>query len=235
MRSDMRDPNLEQLDAVAKLLEPLLDEIVFIGGCTTGLLITDQAVPNVRPTFDVDVITGASYTEYGVLSEKLCSLGLRHDTREDAPICRWQYGSLQIDVMPTEEKILGFSNRWYREAILAAQEVQLPTDRRIRAITAPYFVATKLEAFKNRGKGDFAASHDLEDVIAVIDGRPETIDEISRSSAEVKTYLSGEMKRLLQLEAFIDALPGKLLPDAASQQRLSLLLTRLGNLASIEE
>lgn len=108
----MRDPNRQQLEAAARVLRPLLDELVFLGGCTTGLLLSDPASAGLRPTKDVDTITEvASYAEYATLSERLRALGLSEDTSEGAPLCRWRHGQLIIDVMPTSEAVLGFSNR----------------------------------------------------------------------------------------------------------------------------
>jgi len=52
----MNDPNLDQLIAAAELLRPLLDELVFVGGCVTGLLITDAAAGAPRATLDVDAM-----------------------------------------------------------------------------------------------------------------------------------------------------------------------------------
>lgn len=52
----MIDANRRLLLAASKLLKPLLEEVVFVGGCATGTLITDSAVPVVRTTLDVDTI-----------------------------------------------------------------------------------------------------------------------------------------------------------------------------------
>ena len=103
----MENPNLTLLEAAVRLLQPLLDELVFAGGCATGLLITDPVAGGIRPTKDVDAITDvASYAEYATLSERLRALGLREDHREGAPTCRWRYQELIVDVMPTDERIL---------------------------------------------------------------------------------------------------------------------------------
>ena len=81
----MPDPNLELLEAVARLLEPMLDEVVFVGGCVTGLLITDPASAAPRPTTDVDVIAEVySYAEYDALSARLRALGLTEDNRGES-------------------------------------------------------------------------------------------------------------------------------------------------------
>ena len=123
--TSMNNPNLTLLEVAVRLLEPLLDDLVFAGGCATGLLITDPASEGVRPTTDVDAITEvASYSQYTTLSERLRALKLREDDREGAPTCRWRYGDLTIDVMPTDERILGFSNRFYKPALASAQHSQ---------------------------------------------------------------------------------------------------------------
>ena len=186
----MRDPNRELLEAAAHVLQPLLDELVFLGGCATGLLLTDPAASGLRPTKDVDTITEvATYAEYDKLSERLRQLGLTEDATEGAPLCRWRTGALIIDVMPTSEQVLGFSNRWYIPAIAAAQSMQL-AELEIRVITPVYFLATKLEAFRARGQDDVRGSHDLEDVLTVIDGRPEIIEEVSSASKDVRDYIA---------------------------------------------
>lgn len=166
----MKNPNLDLLITVVKKLEPILDEIVFVGGCATGLLVTDPGAAAVRRTFDMDVIAEIiSYPGLVAFSERLEKLGFTRDTSEGAPNCRWICEGSKLDVMPLEENLLGFSNRWYREAMETAVRFDLPSGQRIRVITAPYFVATKLEAFHGRGKGDFLSSHDLVDVITVLD------------------------------------------------------------------
>jgi hypothetical protein len=135
-------PNLELLEAAAARLRPLLSEIVFVGGCATDLLITDPAAAPVRVTYDVDVIAEiASYADYAVFSERLRALKFQEDTTEGAPLCRWRHEGLILDVMPLDEKILGFSNRWYPDALHAAVPVKLASGLTLRAITAPYFVS----------------------------------------------------------------------------------------------
>jgi hypothetical protein len=226
----MHDPNRQLLEQAVHLLRPLLDDLVFVGGCATGLLITDPDAVGIRATRDVDAITQiSSYAEYAALSERLRGVGLKEDT-EEGVICRWRYEGLIIDVMPTDEQILGFSNRWYVAAIASALHVDLDEDE-IQLIAPEYFLATKLEAFHGRGQGDYAGSHDLEDAIALIDGRAEIILEVRDAEADVRQYLSETFRALLETRAFNDALPGFLLPDAANQERLPRLLARLKGIA----
>ena len=119
----MANHNLDLLAEAARLLKPLLGELVFVGGCTTALLITDKAAADVRPTYDVDAIAEiTSYAAYADFSERLRKIGFAEDTTEGAPICRWRQKKTILDVMPLDEKILGFSNRWYKPAMESAEE-----------------------------------------------------------------------------------------------------------------
>jgi hypothetical protein len=229
----MADPNRALFELVLDLLRPLLEELVFVGGCATGLLVSDPAVGGIRPTKDVDAIVDVtSYTKYEALSGRLRSLGLTEDSTEGAPLCRWRYQDLIVDVMPVDDEILGFSNRWYPQAIASAERRSIGgTD--FRLVTPVYFVATKFVAFHGRGTGDLAMSHDLEDVITVIDGRPELIAEIAAAEPAVREYIAHEVQTLLNMQDFVDALSGFLLPDAGSQARRSKLLERLHEIASL--
>lgn len=217
-----------------KALTPLLDQIAFVGGCATGLLVTDPAAPPVRATTDVDVIVQiATYTDFIELERQLERLGLIRSNEPGDPICRWQAGAVKIDVMPTEPKVLGFSNKWYGPAIDNAATIEM-RHMFFRLITAPYFLATKLEAFLGRGRGDFAGSHDLEDVITVIDGRSELIEEVSQAPIELQRYLSEQFSTLFDNPEFEDSIPGHLLPDSASQARTPIIMSRLWTLARMD-
>lgn len=230
----MPNSNLERLIAAARLLRPLLGEIVFVGGSVTGLLITDEAAGDPRSTFDVDAIAAiTSYAEYAAFGDRLRALEFVEDTSEGAPMCRWIHGRTILDLMPLNEKILGFSNRWYLLAMKSAELRKLSDDLEIRILTAPSFIATKLEAFKGRGKADFFASHDLEDLISVVDGRPTLVAEVGEETAELRAYIRAEVKRLLAASGFLDALPGYLFPDAVSQSRIAIVLQRLEEIASL--
>jgi hypothetical protein len=82
----MNFPNLDLLEVAAERLRPLLPEIVFVGGCATGLLITDSGAAPVRRTYDVDVISEiASYADYAAFSERLRVLGFMEDSARGAP------------------------------------------------------------------------------------------------------------------------------------------------------
>jgi hypothetical protein len=227
------DPNRALFESIVRLLAPVLDELVFVGGCTTGLFITDPAAGGIRPTKDVDAIVDVtSYAKYTALSERLRQLGLAEDSSPGAPLCRWRRADLIVDVMPIDEHVLGFSNRWYPLAIETAQTFDI-AGYDVRVVTPALFIATKLEAFHGRGGGDVFASHDMEDIIAVVDGRPEIMADVTAAPADVRTYIGADIDRLLGNPDFTEALAGFLLPDPASQRRRGLLESRLRALSTL--
>ncbi len=225
------DSNREQLIKAAQLLRPLLDELVFLGGSVTGLLITDTAAGDPRATRDVDAIAAiTSYSAYVIFGERLRALGFGEDTGDGAPLCRWVNGTTVLDVMPLDEGILGFSNRWYQGAMAAAVRHQLADDLVVRLVTAPYFIATKLEAFKGRGDGDFF-SHDLEDLINFVDGRETRLrQKFVQRTQHCASTCEPKSEGSLAAPEFLDALPGHLRPDPASQARIRVVLERLREL-----
>ena len=230
MNAPHSNPNLARLALAAEKLKPLLGEIAFVGGCVTGLLLTDPAASPVRSTLDVDAIVAAgSYVDFTLLEGRLRQLGFHQPHSEGAPICRWLSGDLILDLMPTDVSVLGFSNRWYRPAFENAQAITI-AQLDVRVITAPYFLGTKLEAFRGRGRNDFRMSHDLEDIVTVIDGRAELVDEVRVSQVDLRRYLRDAFRELLSNRDFVEALPGHLLPDLASQQRVGLVAERIRKL-----
>jgi hypothetical protein len=170
----------------------------------------------------VEVTTYAAWAEVG---ERLRTLGFREDRREGAPLCRWLIEDLVVDVMPALERVLGFTNRWYRHARNQSEGRELPGGVRIHVVTAPLFVATKIEAFRSRGRSDFVASHDLEDIIAVIDGRPALADDVKRAPAQLRRFLASTIEQWLEAPDFVAAVPGHLPGDMASQARAPVVLT----------
>jgi hypothetical protein len=225
--SPLQNPNANLLLSAVQRLVPLLDRIVFVGGCAAGLLITDPGAAPVRPTVDVDAIVEiASYAELVALEALLRQLGFDQPHVECAPLCRWIQGDLILDLMPTDSSILGFTNRWYSQALENAETVEVG-EHKIRLISAAYFLATKLEAFHGRGQFDYRMSRDIEDIVTVLDGRPEIVAEVPRSTASLRQYLEDEFSGLLSERDFLEALPGHLLPDAVSQQRIRIVLDRV--------
>jgi len=232
---NQNDPNVQMLDVVAaRLGEDLCGQLVFVGGAVAGLLISDPAQPAIRPTEDVDLLAQVlAKSDYYALEQQLRARGFEQDMRLDAPICRWLVDGVIVDVMPTIPEVLGFANRWYPLAMQTAWTAQLPSGRAVQVISAPAFVATKLEAFVGRGQGDYLLSHDLGDLLSVIDGRASLIEELRRSAPELQAGIAEEVGRLLASRGFRDSLPGHLPGDGASQARLPDLLVKLERIAGL--
>ena len=230
------DPNVAKVELIAKALGPLRERLVLVGGCAAGLLFTDPAAAPARVTYDVDLLAEvAALSGYHQLEKEFSRLGFTRDMSKDAPICRWRLGELEVDLMPTESSILGFSNRWYPLAVKTAQSLTLPSGIKIRLISAPAFIATKFVAFADRGNSDFLASHDLEDIINLIDGRPELIDEVAQAPTELRSYLSAQCRMLLDTPAFHDGLQGFIVPDTLHGAQVAKVAQRLTQLAKLIE
>jgi predicted nucleotidyltransferase len=228
------DPNRAILLLIAKALDDLCEQVIFVGGCATGLLVTIERAQVIRPTDDVDIVSQVATTaDYYQLETKLRSKGFTQDMNADGPICRWSYQGVAVDVMPADEEILGFANRWYPLAFETAEHIALDDHTKIRLISAPLFIATKLEAFEGRGKGDMLLSHDLEDIVTVIDGRPSIVAEMKLAPAVLQKYISEKFTTLLANETFLSALSGHLPGDGASQSRLPLLEAKLHELTQL--
>ncbi len=85
----MDDPNRALLERAADLLAPLAADLVYVGGCAAGLLITDPAAAGIRPTFDVDAIVQvASYADYDRLAARIRACGFT-EAMDDTVMCRW--------------------------------------------------------------------------------------------------------------------------------------------------
>jgi hypothetical protein len=227
--------NIELLESAAAALGDLCDEVVFVGGATVELWITDEAAPEVRPTIDVDVVVEVATRQgYSDFETRLGQRGFRHD-QESGVICRFRHAptGLILDAMPLDPAVLGFANRWQERAAEHAVERELPSGMGIRVIPPPYLLATKLDAFRGRGNGDFLASRDFGDVVALVDGRQELAAEVAASHAELRHFISKEFKDMVRDPLFESGLAGAMPPDAGSQARVDLvLLPRIDELIS---
>jgi hypothetical protein len=218
--------NTELLELAESGLGELVDQVVFVGGATVGLWITDPAAPPVRPTDDVDVVVEVTTrTAFHDFEAKLREAGFSED-QESGVICRWRHreSGLILDAMPSRADILGFENMWQAATIPHAVPCELPSGATIKAAPPVYMLAMKLEAFKGRGKGDFLASRDFGDIVTLIDGRSELLEEVAGAGADVRVYIAEEMRRLLTDPRLMDGLAGAMRGDAASQERVDVVV-----------
>ena len=226
------------LQRVADALGPdLLRDVAFVGGCTTGLLITDDISRDaVRFTDDVDLIVhviglGSWYR----LQQELAAKGFRI-TPEDDVICRTRLRDgnatdLIVDFMPDDADILGFTNRWYGDALRDAVDHALPGGTVIRVVSPAYFLGTKLEAFRGRGNNDPLASRDIEDILNVVDGRESLGDEVADAPDALRAYVAAGIGALLRHRDFDYAVQAT---ARNNRQREDLIFKRLDSIATLD-
>ncbi|MBB4592823.1 hypothetical protein [Xanthomonas cannabis] len=227
MRSD--DPNLPHLLVIADALGELRDQVVFLGGAVVGLLVSDPLAESVRATYDVDAVVNLDWAGFRGIEARVESQGFVREMQSGV-VCRWVHEASGVifDLMPVDAGVLGFSNRWYAHAVETAQVVALSDRLSIRLVTATAFVATKLEALTTRGNSDFLSSHDLEDVLNVVDGRAELVEELAVEHANLRQWVADVFVGLVNNPAFVNALPGLV----AEPERASVVLQRLRAVAS---
>lgn len=203
----MASTNIEMIKKVAIGLGNLKDSVVFIGGAVTELYANGLASTEIRPTLDVDcVIELASRSSFYDMEVELRSKGFKNDTTPGAPICRWIYKDVIVDIMPDDENILGFSNRWYKAGISNRIEREIDGNLKIFIFQVHYYLATKLEATFQRGMSDLRTSQDFEDVVYILNNSLR-IDKIITEchDQELKQYLKDRLQSLLNLKYINEA------------------------------
>jgi hypothetical protein len=211
----------------------LLREVAFVGGCTTGLLITDDVSREaVRFTDDVDLIVHViGLNNWYQLQKVLTGKGFRISPEDDVT-CRTRLrddnaSDLIVDFMPDDAAILGFSNRWYADALRGADDHVLPSGTVIRVVAPAHFLGTKIEAFRGRGNNDPLGSRDVEDILNVVDGRASLVEEVAHAPEALRADIADGLAALLAHRDF-----GYAVQSAArnNRQREELIFARLETL-----
>ena len=205
-------------------------EYAFIGGSVLSLLVNDPTVDAIRVTKDLDVIVGVkTRSDFHKEERELERRGFAHDTREDAPICRWRIDDIVVDILPVREEVLGWKSKWFEAALQSAQPLQID-GRPVKVITAPFFVALKLEAFEDRGRGDFIASTDFEDVICLFNGRRTVADEIL-ADATVGRDIAEKFSKYLPNRDMEDAVSGFVQTEMNPDESFEAIMSAFRRLA----
>lgn len=186
--------NIGVVEKIAVALKHLRSKVAFVGGAVISLYADDLAADEVRPTTDIDLsLTLESYGAWAKLQEELSTLGFQPDQNSKV-ICRFIYDRVTVDIMPDDEKVIGFSNPWYRPGLQKVQSYQLTNGPDINMLPLPYFIATKFSAFNGRGKRNYVTSHDFEDIIYLTDNATTIVKHIKEADADVKDYLKKEYR-----------------------------------------
>lgn len=230
----MDKTNLERLQDVAEGLDELNEKVVYVGGSVAQLYVNDEAFQEARPTMDVDcVVELMSYREYEEFNEFLRKKKFEEDRREGAPICRWLYKGDMIDVMPTDEKFLGFTNKWYKPGIRYKENYTLPNGRTIYIMPVLFFLATKIEAINSRGGEDLRTSHDFEDVVYVLNYCGDIVERFQKeANATLKAFLRTESQRFLKRSNIHEEIECAL--PLSETERVDIILEILGEFAKEE-
>lgn len=230
----MPSTNIMMLQTVANGLGELKDEMVFVGGAVAELYADNPAASEIRPTIDVDcVIEISSRLQFAKMEENLRAKGFKNDTSKGAPICRWIYEDIKVDVMPTDSDILGFSNRWYEEGIEIKIQKTLPDGTEVFVFPPEYYLAAKFEAHNSRGGNDLRQSHDFEDIIYILDNCSNIVDNISASNQSVKEYLKSECQKLLENPNITEGIETAL-PYGSGEESSDILGMLIREIAEIE-
>lgn len=221
--------NTKVIAKVAKALKELNNEIVFVGGAVISLYTDDPAADEIRPTGDIDLMVKlSSFSEWNQLNAKLLELGFTPNP-DSKIICNYLYEDVEIDIMPSQDSQIGISNSWYAPGLSSIIEKKLD-DVVVRLLSAPYFIATKFEAFHNRGK-DYRTSHDFEDIIYVIDHCEDIVELMKNAEDPLKTFLTNEIKTILNNPFSIEIISAHIHP-LMLEERLEIVLDKLNNIIS---
>lgn len=222
------------LQTVATGLGDLKNEMVFVGGSVAELYVNNPAASDIRPTLDVDcVIELSSKSAHAKLEENLRARKFANDTSQGAPICRWIYQNIKVDVMPTGSDVLGFTNIWYGEGVDNKIVKILPNDTEIFVFPPEYYAATKFEAHKGRGGNDLRQSHDFEDIIYIFDNCSDILDNIRNANETVKAYLKQECQNLLDNDNLTEGIETAL-PYGSDEESTDIILDLIRSIAEIE-
>lgn len=201
--------NREATKKIALALGELNEYVVYVGGAVVSLYIDDPSAEDVRPTKDIDIsLEIATLGELEALRKKLIQKGF-FQSHEDDVVCRFHYSDIKVDVMAT--KTIGWApgNPWFQAGFDKSQNINLDGIE-IKVLPFPYFLASKLSAFYDRGGKDPRTSHDFEDIVYILNHTSNTDDLIFGSDKKVQLYLKEAFLKILDDTILQEAVIGNL-------------------------
>ncbi len=204
-----KNVNLDVIYKVAVGLGDLNDKTAFVGGAVVGLYANDSAADEVRETYDIDIsleiISPARLEE---LRQILKAKGFKQSA-DDKIMCRFRYEDIKVDVMSTNEIGWAPGNRWFACGFKLLEKIIIK-NKTINILPLSYFLASKFDAFHERGAKDPRTSKDFEDIIYILDNRTDIADIIINSPDDVKPYLKEELKQIISNIVLQEAILGNL-------------------------
>jgi hypothetical protein len=170
-----------------------------------------------------------NYGKWVQVQERLSQLGFHPDPNGHA-ICSYLYKEIPIDIMSSEDGPLGPANKWYKLGFKEIWKVQVGGEE-IQLFSAPCYLATKFEAYHDRGK-DYRTSHDFEDIIYILDNRSSIVPEIKNSFPPIKLFLVQEFKNIVQSK-YADEILSVHLSVIGQEERLLRLKEKISQIINL--
>lgn len=222
--------NIAAVAEVATALKELKEKMIFVGGAVVSLYTDDGAADEIRPTGDIDMtINLMNFSNWIEMQEQLANLGFHPDPMGHA-ICRYKYKDIPIDIMPAEDSPLGPANKWYKWGFDNLQTVKAKEEE-IQILPVPCFLATKFAAFNNRGN-DYRTSHDIEDIIYVLDNRINIVQEIEETHQEIRTFIQDELNKINHIGMLDEVLISHIHP-LMMEERLPIVQEKITQILAI--
>lgn len=195
----MPSRNIDKIQTLASKFGDLLNSVVFVGGSVLELYVTDEATHENRPTDDIDIIiSSSSLGGFYAWEQQLKSKGFTPvSSPPKSKKHLWQYEDIQVNLIPMFTESLGYTNRWYEEAVFHANSFLLPNGIPIKLFPTAYYLAAKIEAYQQRGKDDIRMSEDFEDIVYLLGSRLEILEEIGNAFHEVRDFIRQAFIELL--------------------------------------
>ncbi|MBI1191876.1 MAG: hypothetical protein GC205_01690 [Bacteroidetes bacterium] len=213
---------------VAKALGSLNEQVAFVGGAVVGIYVDDLAAEDVRPTDDLDITMAiVSLHELEAIRETLTQKGFTQSA-DDNVICRFRYEGIKVDVMNTQALGWAPANRWFAPGFAQRESIEV-LDVRISVLPLPYFMASKFDAFASRGIHEPRTSHDLEDLVYILDNRTDIEELLNTAPSDVKPWLVEQLKCILIEPAKLEAVLGNL-PFVNRVERFDRIISIINNL-----
>lgn len=209
--------NLEVIRKIAVALGAMNEQVVYVGGATVSLHINDPAADDVRPTKDLDIsLAIASLGELEVIRKQLIRKGFKQSPEDDI-ICRFRYEDIKVDVMSTKAVGWAPANPWFASGFAQKEIIEIE-DQKIQILPLPYFLASKFSAFNDRGAIDPRTSHDLEDIVYVLDNRMDIVEKLAKVPDDVRSYLADQLQRILDDRVMQEAILGNLFYETREER-----------------
>jgi len=186
------------LRTVAEAMGKLRESVVFLGGTVLPYFLSEELSRYVRPAKDVDfIIDFDRKADLFAFEDALWDRGFKKAS--NGAVCLWLLGRIKVDALPGDPETKTFNNQWCGEGMKYAERIDIGGGLHVNAISAPYYLGTKLNAFDKRGYGKFTISKDIFDILLVFAGHRNIETAIqNRTSPAFKAYLHEKLDWLCQ-------------------------------------